>query len=150
MKTFLIYQVNNFTSHQIRLIIFSFCLIEKNTCIFFFCICQRNKPFVHFFNNFKSVRIIVFDKAVCFIQNLLTRPVIFGKHHCRSFGVIFPKLNYIAYCCSPKSVNRLIIIPHHRKVGASPCQKFDQLILSIIRILKLVNQNVFKPALINF
>ena len=78
----------------------------------------------------------------CALHNLRRRAKIRIQHHPFGLGVILLKIQHNLRLRSPKTVNRLIIIPHNKQIILRRRQKAHNIILKLIDILKLIHQNI--------
>ena len=91
---------------------------------------------------------VVTDQGIGRIKDMTKGSIILFETDDRTMGIITLKIRHIANICTTKSVDRLIIVTHRKQMCPTACQQGEPFVLQRIGVLKLVNQNVFKAALI--
>ena len=96
---------------------------------------------------FQTIWIVVLNQGVRRIQNFLLRSIIFRQKNFGSIWIVRPKLQNIINARAAEFINRLIVVAHHRNIFVGPEQRAHQIILRHVRILKLVDNNIFETIL---
>ena len=97
------------------------------------------------------VPVVVDDRVGC-VQHHLRRPVVLFQLHHKSVRIDFFKIKNIPDIGSPELIDRLIVVAYDAQIASAgllrPGQQPDQLELSRIGVLVLVDHNIAEPVLI--
>ena len=91
---------------------------------------------------------ILFNDAVCRLNNVICRAVILFQFEQLGIGVVFLEIQDVANVRPAKRINGLCIIPHNTNVLIFCSKRFNDEVLTVVGILILVYQNVLKPTLV--
>ena len=91
---------------------------------------------------------ILFNDAVCRLNNVIRRAVILFQFKELGIGVVFLEIQDVANVRPAKRVNGLCIITYDTYVLIFRSKRFNDEVLTVIGILILVYQNVLKPVLV--
>ena len=90
---------------------------------------------------------VVIDNRIGSVEDVLCRAVVLLKHDRGCLGESIFKLEDIANIGLAEPIDRLIGITDHTDIAGSTRQQQNEFILYRVRVLVLVDQNVFKAAL---
>ena len=91
---------------------------------------------------------IVFDNVISSLEDGLGRTVIFLQQNNFCFRIILLKIQDILHISTTPTVDRLVSIPYYADILETRSQEFNELILSMVGILILINMNVLELLLV--
>ena len=91
---------------------------------------------------------IVFDNLISRLENSFGGTVILLQQNNLGLGIIFLEVQDILHISTTPTIDRLVRIPNHTDVFKARSQEFDQLVLSVVGILVLINMDVLKLLLV--
>ena len=93
----------------------------------------------------KTVFILIYHRQGC-LHDIRMAAIIRPKKDLLCTKFLY-KLSHAGWSGSAESVNGLIIIPHCKNISMFFRQNFHDTVLSVIDILKFIDQYIFKPVL---
>src|SRR5690606_16305067 len=93
-------------------------------------------------------RAVMRNECVGRIENMPMRAIVLLEPYHRSVCVVALELGHIANVGAPKRIDGLIVITNGKHTGASTSQQAQPFVLQRVGVLKLVDQNMAKAALV--
>ena len=96
-----------------------------------------------------ALRVVRYHCACAFQNHLRGAIVLFEPNRPASGEVLFELENVLDVRAAP-TIDRLILVADHANISIGTCQQFHQFVLWTVRILVLIDQNIFVTAVVLF
>ena len=103
---------------------------------------EGGRPFAGSAEFFRMAFAVERDQAVRPFENLLGRTVVHLEPDDLGVRPVFSEVQDVRHLGAPPSVDRLVVVPHHTEIPMGERQRLDDPVLTLVRVLIFVDQNV--------